>query len=68
MWISRREFLRSAGAVMLIGGSVPFLNGCTGFKRVDVKQKNVAVTDLKQDEIHILELAALAPSGRMTST
>lgn len=66
MQISRREFLRSAGAVMLIGGSIPLLNGCTGLKRVDVKQNDVAVTGLGQDEIHILELASLSPSGHNT--
>lgn len=66
MLISRRDFLRSAGAAVLIGGSVPFLYGCTGLKRIDIKQKDIAATGLKQDEMHILELASLAPSGHNT--
>ena len=66
MLISRRDFLRSAGAVVLIGGSVPFLNGCAGLNRINIKQKDVAVTGLKQDEMHILGLASLAPSGHNT--
>ncbi|MDA3898276.1 MAG: twin-arginine translocation signal domain-containing protein [Desulfobacteraceae bacterium] len=66
MRISRRDFLQAAGAALLIGGSVPLLSGCSGLKRIDIKQKDVAVTGLKQDELNILELASLAPSGHNT--
>ena len=66
MWISRREVLQSAGAVVCVGGSAPLLSGCTGLTRIDVQQEDVAVTGLKRDELRILELASLAPSGHNT--
>ena len=66
MWFSRRDVLQSAGAVVLVGGSIPLLSGCAGLKRIDIKQKDVAAAGLKQDELRILELASLAPSGHNT--
>jgi len=66
MQVSRRDFLRSAGAVAFFGGSLPLLSGCAGLRRKDIEQKDVALTGLKKDEIHILELASLAPSGHNT--
>lgn len=66
MWISRRDFVQSAGAVALVGAGVPLLGGCAGLKRTDIRQKGFAATGLKQDELRILELASLAPSGHNT--
>lgn len=66
MGISRREFLQAAGAAMAMVSGAPMLNGCAGLKRTDIKQQAVDVTGLKLDEIRILELASLAPSGHNT--
>lgn len=69
MIISRRSFLQYAGEGMLLLGGLSFLNSCSGVKRDDLLglvDKKESTKRLEKDEMEILYLASLAPSGHNT--
>ncbi len=62
---TRREFLRYAAAGLLLSGA-PIVTACSGVRRDDLSrpgQLTDAVKGLEKDEMEILYLASLAPSG-----
>jgi len=69
MIISRRSFLQYAGEGMLLLGGLSFLNSCSGVKRDDLLalvDKKESTKGFEKDELEILYLASLAPSGHNT--
>jgi hypothetical protein len=66
MSISRRSFLKYAGESMVLLGGLSLMNSCSGLKRSDLERRpeeGRSVRGLEKDELEILELASLAPSG-----
>jgi len=69
MIISRRNFLQYAGEGMLLLGGLSFLNSCSGVNRDDLSglvDKKESTKGLEKDEMEILYLASLGPSGHNT--
>ena len=67
--INRRSFLRYAGAGVLWVGGLSFISSCSGVKRDDLSRlsdEKEPIKGLDKDEIEILYLASLAPSGHNT--
>ncbi len=67
--ISRRELLKSAAGGLLLAGGVSALTACRGVKRDDapnLDSGSVSMKGLSRDEVEILYLASLAPSGHNT--
>jgi len=63
--VTRRRFLQYAGAGLLLGGA-PMATACRGAGRDDLSppsQSREPVEGLERDEMEILYLASLAPSG-----
>ena len=67
--MNRRKFLKvSAEGMMLLGG-LSFIQACSGFKRSDLerlKDHDKPIKGLEKDDMEILSLASLAPSGHNT--
>jgi hypothetical protein len=66
MSISRRSFLKYAGESMVLLGGLSLMNSCSGLKRTDVErgtEEGRSIRGLEKDELEILDLASLAPSG-----
>jgi hypothetical protein len=66
MSISRRSFLKYAGESMVLLGGLSLMNSCNGLKRSDLERRpeeERSVRGLEKDELEIVELASLAPSG-----
>ena len=62
---TRREFLRFAAAGLLLAGA-PIMTGCSGVRRDDLSRPTQSMQPVKglgKDEMEILYLASLAPSG-----
>jgi len=67
--MNRRNFLKLSGGGILLLGGPSFLNSCSGMKREDLlglNDKKESIKTLEKDEIEILYLASLAPSGHNT--
>jgi len=67
--MNRRDFLKLSGEGMFLLGGMSMLNACGGLKRDDLPQSNgekESLKGLEKDEIAILYLASLAPSGHNT--
>ena len=67
--MNRRDFLKLSGEGVLLLGGISMLNACTGLRRNDLPPFNgekESIKGLEKDEIEILYLASLAPSGHNT--
>jgi hypothetical protein len=67
--INRRNFLKFSGEGILLLGGISMINACSGMKREDFPRSNgekTSVKGLEKDEMEILYLASLAPSGHNT--
>ena len=67
--MNRRDFLKLSGQGVLFIGGMSMMNACSGVKREDLPRSNGEKTSLKgleKDEMEILYLASLAPSGHNT--
>jgi hypothetical protein len=67
--IKRREFLKRAGEGMVLLSGLSFLSSCGGLKRTDLSGEDrpkETVKWLGREEMEILHLASLAPSGHNT--
>jgi hypothetical protein len=67
--LNRRSFLRYAGEGLLWVGGLSFISSCSGVKRDDLSRpsdEKESIRGLEKDEIEILYLASLAPSGHNT--
>jgi hypothetical protein len=67
--MNRRNFLKFSGEGILLLGGLSMISGCSGLKRNDLPQFNgekESVKGLEKDEMEILYLASLAPSGHNT--
>jgi len=67
--INRREFLKRTGEGMVLLGGLSLLPSCGGLKRADLAGESGSaepVKGLAREEMEILHLASLAPSGHNT--
>jgi len=67
--MNRRNFLKLSGEGILLFGGLSMISGCSGLKRNDLPQFNgekESIKGLEKDEMEILCLASLAPSGHNT--
>ncbi|MDI6764748.1 MAG: nitroreductase [Thermodesulfobacteriota bacterium] len=67
--MNRRDFLKFSGEGMLLLGGMSMINACIGVKREDLPRSNdekTSIKGLEKDEMEILYLASLAPSGHNT--
>jgi hypothetical protein len=67
--MNRRNFLKLSGEGVLLLGGMSMLNSCRGLKREDLPRSNSekeTIKGLEKDEMEILYLASLAPSGHNT--
>jgi hypothetical protein len=67
--IKRRDFLKLSGKGALLLGGMCMMNACSGLRRDDLPQFNgerESIKGLEKDEMKILYLASLAPSGHNT--
>ena len=67
--MNRRDFLRLSGEGALLFAGMSMLHACSGLKRNDLPQFNggkESIKGLEKDELEILYLASLAPSGHNT--
>ncbi len=67
--MNRRNFLKLSGEGVLLLGGMSMLNACSGLKREDFPRSNgekETIKGLEKDEMEILYLASLAPSGHNT--
>ncbi|NWG03071.1 MAG: nitroreductase family protein [Syntrophaceae bacterium] len=67
--MDRRSFLKFSGKGILLLGGMSMMSACSGVKREDLPRLNGEKTSLKgleKDEMEILYLASLAPSGHNT--
>jgi len=65
----RRDFLKLSGQGVLFIGGMSMMNACSGLKREDLPQSDgekTSIKGLEKDEMEILYLASLAPSGHNT--
>ncbi|NWF53587.1 MAG: nitroreductase [Syntrophaceae bacterium] len=66
---NRREFMKRTGDGMILLGGLSFLPSCGGIKRADLAEEIGSAEPLKglgREEMEILHLASLAPSGHNT--
>lgn len=64
--MNRRDFLKLSGEGILLLGGVSMMNACSGLGRNDLPQFNSdkeSIKDFEKDDMEILYLASLAPSG-----
>jgi len=67
--MNRRDFLKLSGEGALLVGGMSMINACSGVRRTDFPQFNgekESIKGLEKDEMEILHLASLAPSGHNT--
>jgi hypothetical protein len=67
--MNRRNFLKFSGKGILLLGGMSMINACSGVKRGDLPRSNgekISIKGLEKDEMEILYLASLAPSGHNT--
>jgi hypothetical protein len=67
--IDRRDFLKLSGEGVLLLGGMSMMNACGGLRRSDLPRfngENESIKGLEKDEVEILYLASLAPSGHNT--
>ncbi len=67
--MNRRDFLKLSGEGALLLGGMSMMNACSGLGRNDLPQFNGEkgpMKGLEKDEMEILYLASLAPSGHNT--
>ncbi len=67
--MTRREFLQCAAGGLVLAGGVSTMTACQGVKRADpptLDPGGESIKGLSADEIEILYLASLAPSGHNT--
>ena len=67
--MDRRSFIKRAGQGVLFMGGLSLLNSCGGIKRDDlpeINDKKETIQGLGKDDIEILSLASLSPSGHNT--
>jgi hypothetical protein len=67
--INRRNFLKLSGEGIFLLGGMSMMNACSGLGRNDLPQFNgekESIKGLEKDEMQILYLASLAPSGHNT--
>jgi hypothetical protein len=67
--MNRRDFLKLSGEGVLFLGGMSMMNACSGLGRNDLPQFNgekESIKGLEKDEMEILYLASLAPSGHNT--
>lgn len=67
--MNRRDFLKLSGEGVLLLGGMSMLNACSGVGRNDLPPFNgekESIQGLEKDEMEILYLASLAPSGHNT--
>jgi hypothetical protein len=67
--MNRRNFLKLSGEGILLLGGLSMISGCSGLERNDLPQFNSekeSIKGLEKDEMEILYLASLAPSGHNT--
>ncbi len=67
--MNRRDFLKVSGQGVLLLGGMSMMNACGGLRRNDLPQFNgerESIKGLEKDEMEILYLASLAPSGHNT--
>ncbi len=67
--MNRRNFLKVSGQGLILLGGLSMIHACSGIKRDDLPRSNGEMTSLKgleKDEMEILYLASLAPSGHNT--
>ena len=64
--MNRRDFLKLSGEGVLLWGGMSVMSACSGLGRNDLPQSNgekEPIKGLEKDEMEILYLASLAPSG-----
>lgn len=64
--MNRRDFLKLSGEGILLLGGMSMMNACSGLGRNDLPQFNSdkeSIKDFEKDDMEILYLASLAPSG-----
>lgn len=64
--MNRRDFLKLSGEGILLLGGMSMMNACSGLGRNDLPQFNgekESIKDFEKDDMEILYLASLAPSG-----
>jgi hypothetical protein len=69
MTMNRRNFLKVSGEGMILLGGASFIQACSGFKRSDLdslKDQEKPIKGLGKEDMEILSLASLAPSGHNT--
>jgi hypothetical protein len=67
--MNRRNFLKLSGEGILLLGGLSMISGCSGVKRNDLSPFNgekESIKGLEKDEVEMLYLASLAPSGHNT--
>jgi hypothetical protein len=67
--MNRRNFLKFSGGGILLLGGMSMIHACSGVKREDLPRPNdekMPIKGLEKDEMEILYLASLAPSGHNT--
>jgi hypothetical protein len=67
--MNRRDFLKLSGEGVLFLGGMSMMNACSGLGRNDLPQFNgekESIKGLEKNEMEILYLASLAPSGHNT--
>ena len=67
--IKGRDFLKLSGKGALLLGGMSMLSTCSGLRRDDLPQfdgERESIKGLETDEMEILDLASLAPSGHNT--
>jgi len=67
--MNRRDFLRLSGEGILLLGGMSMMNACSGLGRNDLPQFNgekESIKGFEKDDMEILYLASLAPSGHNT--
>ncbi len=67
--LNRRNFLRFSSEGILLLGGMSMINACSGVKRENFPRSNgerASIKGLEKDEMEILYLASLAPSGHNT--
>jgi len=68
--MNRRNFLKVSAEGMILLGGLSFIQACSGFKRSDLdslKDQDKPIKGLEKDDMEILYLASLAPSGPIRS-
>ncbi len=67
--MNRRDFLKLSGEGVFLLGGMSIMSACSGLRRNDLPQFNgekESMKGLEKDEMEILYLASLAPSGHNT--